>query len=492
MRFLSSISRGVKILTAVLGLITGTITLVSFFHSNSDTLSMSINDEVLDKGEQRVFYVFMENSHCQSNLYSLYPTFSNSSSWSIKDFDLRYHISNSTVQFIPSDYYTVHRNSDGSITLKYDEDKLTNNRVTENPIQQVVVPENGGVLNLLADASFDGCRKNYTSTITTHYVIVPNEDLTFEDWKNKCCISHKVKNASGVIFIDNKGNFSFSEPVEIAKSRSSSAKANPTETQSFKSHTIHQYSLVQNGVSRNFVDVQLSNIPQGSISIVCLLLKDEDNNSLSVIYASQLVKDRLPIINCSFEKKWNLSSCAICQENKDLRNSVAILKIGKYKRIKNRGNQTIAIWIPLGGDEFSAHLIAPHKSYYTSENCNIEKIKYYDVPENALDYKHKQYIKPTLVDAFFDDALGYAHYFVGFFAMLFIMGLLAPIVELYKEWKTSSFKEFLSSGICYGLKQGTSNLMVSWVCALCCVLLFGVFVIFCYLLNIIPYIVTIL
>lgn len=206
---------------------------ISYLHDTGGNLQATLNGEVLENHSHREVIICLDNPKAASSLSALYPTFSNSSSYSIRDFYLSYHVSSNSVMFEPTDYYTLYNDAPGSYSLKYKETVLPGSRSVENPIREIIVAENGGNMTFTTDVTYDGSSEPYVYELNAQYMVVSNDEgLNFEQWKHKC--QEKYLAAVGntetpVFYLMSDGHMEYAVNIGLT------AKTEPTPTHAPKS-----------------------------------------------------------------------------------------------------------------------------------------------------------------------------------------------------------------------------------------------------------------
>lgn len=430
------------------------ITGAEFMHNRGGTLSASMNGQTLDNKTSKDIVVFMDDPHTSLRLSSLSPTFSNSSSYSIRDFHLDYHVTTTGVQFEQTDYYSLYNDGDGSCTLKFNENVLPGSRRAEAPFKGIVIPENGGRMTITAEATYDGSSEPFSCTFNETFVVVPYErDMSYEGWKEKCNSHFTGTTTASIFYVDNHGNIEYAENFDLAKQLIAEKKqgaqksAQTPETQqkapehpkasepsqqmvtitegkkaasndfrknlsiSFKQH-------VSPEDGRLLQEFEVFGLPVDSVVILSLLIEDTEG---SKAYNSTALIKGYNFNNATNQRGsyiLHLDSCilkdyAICEECPSLADSIDITD----NQITNKTAHAIIVEYK---DKGATTLLKPFEEKHRMLYADGE-LRYYNIPTSVLteDYMPKKYKGPLWAIPFYALCIAAQLFLIVMFICLF-------------------------------------------------------------------------
>lgn len=412
---------------------------IQFLHDTGGTLQATLNGEVLENNSHRDVIICLDKPQAANSLSALYPTFSNSSSYSIRDFYLSYHVKSSSVMFEPTDYYTLYNDAPGCYSLKYKESVLPGSRSVENPIREIIVAENGGSLTFSSDVTYDGSSEPYIYELNAQYMVVPNDEgLTYEQWKQKCqkqYLASVGNKETPVFYLTSDGHVEYAVSIALAPSNESAhvqeqkpddtrqiaqnvepakpkpspapkptpapvkpkaepvkpaqapAKPAPVVAQPVQTQTtsVESYieSVTQNpaeykGEMYNCISYRVSSACPDTTLMICELLEDTMTHKFD--------NDMCRIVRLGYSGSYGyyrqatsrLQDYAFCTENPALADSVKFNK----EFVRNNTRRTIGIYCENDSNRVGK-LIAPHKSTWIGKDEN-RRCTFYDVPQQIL------------------------------------------------------------------------------------------------------------
>lgn len=469
-----------QIVSAVMGVFTVVgfvITGIQYLHDTGGTLQATLNGEVLENHSRRDVIICLDKPQAANSLSALYPTFSNSSSYSIRDFYLSYHVKSNSVMFEPTDYYTLYNDAPGCYSLKYKESVLPGSRSVENPIREIIVAENGGSLTFTSDVTYDGSSEPYIYELNAQYMVVPNDEgLTYEQWKQKCqkqylaSVGNKetpvfyltsdghVEYAVSISLVPSTepaqeqkpdGNRQIAQNVTPAKPKAEpkpmptkpkaeeskpapkptpakpvvAPKPAPVVTQPVQRQTASTDSYIESVTQNpeeykdkmyNHVSYRVSSACPDTTLMICELLEDTVTHSFD--------NNLFRIEHHSYSNNYGyyhlptsrLQDYAFCTENPALADSVKF----NGESVRNNTRRTIGIYCENDSGSVGK-LIAPHKSTWIGKEEN-SRYTFYDVPQQILADQYAPIPKP------FSDMTGVVKngFLWGLFFPLFLLGLV--------------------------------------------------------------------
>lgn len=481
MQFLNTIGKGWKILAACLTICGSAITGVTFFHDIGGSLSATMNGELLENNETKNFIVFMDSHHVSSCFSALYPTFSNSSNYSIRDFYLKYQLNSTSVQFIPSDYYKIYNEGNNLYTFRYEENVLPGFKSVENPVKETIVSKNGGNMILKAEATYDGCSKPYIYTINVQYIIVPNdENLDFEHWKQKCQQSYHTATSKPTFYLTQNGYIEYTDNINLSAKHCDDTQIykenlNRGETKSLTEQYDNKQGLAEDSKSlsnsytnldfnnqhihkdeeskfteisdvhtdhktnsdfilsvkqyndslnnKSYIEFISSDLYPDSIFLICIREECTTNQKISnnVLSIKGSEKRKSTIYNRTTDLKY--IDYAVCVENPDLSDSI---KVDKHT-IYNNTRHTVAVCSEDGHYNF---LIAPYKSF-TVNSLQFDSIhfRYYNIPQYILSEEYAALtFLPKLNDIKMAAVVGFG-IGVGGLILLFLVTIIVNLLD---------------------------------------------------------------
>jgi hypothetical protein len=427
----------IKIATSIagiIGFIGAIVGIMSYLHDAGGTLSVTMNGKSVENNSTKECVIFMDSIQKTSTFSPQYPTISNSSSYSIKDFNLKYHIKCRGLVFTPTDYYTLHDDGDSRYTLVYNEAVLTGSSSVENPIKELNVAQEGGIMEIQAEVTYDGASERFIFNMNAEYIVVPNtENLDYELWKHKC--QQKVSNAlsKSVVYLGSgrseyNDNIDISSAIQPDKQKTASTKTQKEEqsiastksTVNERKSTAKEETTVSqktNGVKnpvkqsdyssvgtcndytsqnkdflvgvkqykdscggdgeKTVVEFITSEYYPDSTIVICLkvenaVTKEKTNMLLPITGQKNHTHDKL-----IFDEDRNLVDYALCKENPRLADSVSISSDG----IQNKTNHVIAV---LTDSNFACLIIPEETVSFEDFNHNNMNLRYYNVPNSVL------------------------------------------------------------------------------------------------------------
>lgn len=467
-----------KIGAGIFSTISLALGIASYFHDTGGTLSASLNGSTIDNNENKEFVVFIDNSRI-SQLSAIQPRFHNISSYSIRDFVLKYEVTCDGVQFSPTDFYKLHHNGN-QYTLQYDEDYLSGMAYTENPISEIIVPENGGELQIEAKANYDGCKTPYSYAIRTRYIVIPNtEKLSFEQWKEKCLNSTSFARSSPVLYLTQSGHMAYEENVSLPtiQTKSVTSQVKPTthveqpavsgsmskqplnpEEEEISSKEVKEIpakgtKAPQNIYVKQYIDSLNNNLPTVEIGYI----KRPD----SILHICALTEDAQGIMSSTFlligkdENECYVAhripnakfiDYAICTENPFLIDSVKIKERKVSDKIvctiHNKTRRTIAAH---DIHDYHAFLVAPHDNTEIITTEKSVSFRFFDVPNSALSEKYAELkLWPETRDLLEYAVIGFLITIATFIVIFISLVVFALIDKNYKELK-ENFRDIPST-----------------------------------------------
>lgn len=422
---------------------------IQFLHDTGGTLQATLNGEVLENNSHRDVIICLDKPQAANSLSALYPTFSNSSSYSIRDFYLSYHVKSSSVMFEPTDYYTLYNDAPGCYSLKYKESVLPGSRSVENPIREIIVAENGGSLTFTSDVTYDGSSEPYIYELNAQYMVVPNDEgLTYEQWKQKCqkqYLASVGNKETPVFYLTSDGHVEYAVSIALAPSNESAhvqeqkpddnrkiaqnvepakpkpapapkptpvpvkpkaepvkpaqapAKPVPVEAQPVQTQTASLKSYIESvtqtpeklkGKMYNYISFRLSSACPDTTLMICQLLEDTVSHKFD--------NGMFRIERHGYSGRYGyyhfptlrMQDYVFCTENPALADSVEFNK----EFVRNNTRRTIGICSENDCSKVST-LIAPHKSTWIGKDEN-RRCTFYDVPQQILADQYAPIPKP--------------------------------------------------------------------------------------------------
>jgi hypothetical protein len=443
MNIAQSMNKGWKVALQILSVISVGGAIASYFHDAGGTLSAKMQGEEITNQTNKEIVVFTDDSHITSHISAIHPTLFNSSSYSIRDFNLKYQLQSNGVQIIPTDYFTLHNNEVSSYTLEYNKSVLSGSAIVDDPIREIVVPDNGGELKLQASATYDGCSNPFTYTLCAKYYVVPNQDnLDFDRWTQKCQQHlHLSESTSSVIWIAKNGNWEYrdylalsnrsqkqetqqnvskpsktvapttttvssntttsslvkKEPESLAKDdtkHETESNLSDNSSQDVQSNPIvsfKQYKDTTSSYDYQIMEFVTSDQYKDSVLYVCIQyldsVKKERYSGFSVLYADKdLPKGHFL---SGFRKDCKVIDYALCEEDPAPTDLVRVKEETvadevKYK-IENKARHAVAILIMVNNKVYDNVLLKPReeKQIYNPKNYNIT-FRCFNVPQSVL------------------------------------------------------------------------------------------------------------
>lgn len=423
---------------------------ISYLHDSGGSLQATLNGEVLENHSHREVIICLDNPKAASSLSALYPTFSNSSSYSIRDFYLSYHVSSNSVMFEPTDYYTLYNDAPGSYSLKYKETVLPGSRSVENPIREIIVAENGGNMTFTTDVTYDGSSEPYVYELNAQYMVVSNDEgLNFEQWKHKCqekYLASVGNTETPVFYLTSDGHMEYAvnigltastkptpthapnsevkdrqqveltpEPISSPSTKETTASTPkptqvssprenyvPADNQTTISHndkvdphslgnlieSVTQEPIVSEGRTYNNITYRIKSDQKDASLMILELLEDTITHKQENNVRKFSVRDLVHFYSVYVSSATQLQDYALCIENAALEDSVDI--DGEF--IRNNTRRTIAVH--RADDEGSlTMLVKPHKKERLGKGRN-RTCSFYEVPQHMLTEDYAPINKP--------------------------------------------------------------------------------------------------
>lgn len=441
---------------------------ISYLHDKGGNLQATLNGEVLENHSHREVIICLDNPKAATSLSALYPTFSNSSSYSIRDFYLSYHVSSNSVMFEPTDYYTLYNDAPGSYSLKYKETVLPGSRSVENPIREIIVAENGGNMTFTTDVTYDGSSEPYVYELKAQYMVVSNDEgLNFEQWKHKCqekYLSSVGNTETPVFYLTSDGHMEYAvnigltsnrEPVsasapmsvdkntpqverapepisspttkvatastpkprQVAKLRENHvSEDNPIKTSQnnqVRNHTlgnliesVTQEPKVSEGRTYNNITYKIKSYQKDCSLMILELLEDTITHKQENNVHQISVSDCEHFYSAYVSFTTRLQDYALCSENTALADSVEF--DGEF--IRNNTCRTIGVY-RVDDDGRLSMLVKPHKKKWIGKGRN-RICTFYEVPQQLLTDTYAPINKPFYnVTGVVKDSLLYGAFF---------------------------------------------------------------------------------
>jgi hypothetical protein len=339
------------------------------------------------------------------------------------------------VQFIPTDYYTLHNNDGYSFTLEYNKSVLSGSAVADDPIREIVVPDNGGETQLQASATYDGCATPFTYTLNAKYLVVHNKDsLDFEKWKQKCQRYLTLSSSSSVVWIAKSGDWEYRDYIPLpnnATQQISDKDENKfdrtlqtqKEGQNPNTSIITSFKQKKDEKTGNInYEFATTGAYQDSVLYVCFIFEETEERKFSY-FVPLKADDKVPNHFCGSYRnnELKIADYAVCTENPSLSDSL----ISSDNVIYNKARHTIAALVLFKDNKWDNVLIPPHK-YYRCQTENIQTIRYFNVPNSVLT---EEYMPLRL----FPELHKIICWAIGGFCIGLYIYIMLPIIEILSE-----------------------------------------------------------
>lgn len=150
-------------------------------------LSMSLMNHNINNNDERTIFICMSEPSEELTNVCITPTFDNSSQFTIKDFDLRFHLE-STGFLPPANMFYDRIDFDKTTCqFKYQEKDLPQFSQTYEPFRLSSFPKENSRYTIRAKATYSNAPYPYIYTVYVWMRIVPRSlNQSLEDWKMSC------------------------------------------------------------------------------------------------------------------------------------------------------------------------------------------------------------------------------------------------------------------------------------------------------------------
>lgn len=181
----------------VIGVITSLIASIfawsQFKHDKGGCLEVSHNTQKVYSNESKDLVILTDSK--QIYFTDIFPVFSNSDKYSLRDFTLSHTVEMNGVIADNTGFYSKSDINGHTYLLKYSEDILPPHQIVESPISSIKLLEAETALCVIkSKATWDGADIPFEFTTNTYiYYLKAFENETFDSWKNRC---KKIVNAN--------------------------------------------------------------------------------------------------------------------------------------------------------------------------------------------------------------------------------------------------------------------------------------------------------
>lgn len=159
----------------------------TYKHEKGGEMAAFLNsNRIEDTAAQRSVIICLEDESTDVSGVEFVPVFSNSSQYTLKDFDLKFEVKSDGVNCLPNGFFTKTRyNADTDVYI-YNTDKIPAFSRTPYPFVGIELDRGGGECRITTTATYDGAPRPFTYNVDVAFKVVPSRGLTFGGWKELC------------------------------------------------------------------------------------------------------------------------------------------------------------------------------------------------------------------------------------------------------------------------------------------------------------------
>lgn len=159
----------------------------TYRHEKGGEMAAFLNsNRIEDTAAQRSVIICLEDESTDVSGVEFVPVFSNSSQYTLKDFDLKFDIKSDGVNCLPNGFFSKTRyNADTDVYI-YNSDKIAAFSRTPYPFEGIELDRGGGECSIATTATYDGAPRPFTYNVDVTFKVVPTRGLTFGAWKELC------------------------------------------------------------------------------------------------------------------------------------------------------------------------------------------------------------------------------------------------------------------------------------------------------------------
>lgn len=159
----------------------------TYKHEKGGEMAAFLNsNRIEDTAAQRSVIICLDDESTDVSGVEFVPVFSNSSQYTLKDFDLKFDVKSDGVNCLPNGFFTKTRYNTDTDVYIYNTDKIPAFSRTPYPFVGIELDRGGGECRITTTATYDGAPRPFTYNVDVAFKVVPSRGLTFGGWKELC------------------------------------------------------------------------------------------------------------------------------------------------------------------------------------------------------------------------------------------------------------------------------------------------------------------
>lgn len=175
------------ILSIVLGIPSIWFAFESYKHEKGGEMMAFFNSSRIDNVKSpRSVIICLEDESTDISGVEFVPVFSNSSRYTLKDFDLKFSVRSDGIECVPNGFFSKTRYTADTDIFSYTSDKIPSFSRTPYPFESIKIDRGGGKCTITTTATYDGAPEPFSYDVDVVLKVVPSRGLDFARWKELC------------------------------------------------------------------------------------------------------------------------------------------------------------------------------------------------------------------------------------------------------------------------------------------------------------------